>query len=79
MLRWIASSPYSERAAGAPYAVSRAQVLCTQTGELMERFSAWYGEALEVGRRDIQMPHLIGVFAAASAARLACEEHARDG
>lgn len=77
-MRWQRSSAYSVRAAGLPYAVSRATVLDVATGELVERYSAWYGEALEVGRRDIPMPALLGVFARPDQAKDCCEAHARD-
>lgn len=71
------SSPWSIRAQGAPYAVSRAQVLDLVTGELMERYSAWHGEPLEPRRRDIPMPRLLGVFGTAQAARACCMAHER--
>lgn len=77
-MRWTRSSPRSVRAAGRPYAVSRALVLDVTTGELVERYSAWHGEALEVGRRDIPMPELLGVFDDPQSARACCGNHARD-
>lgn len=79
-LRWAKSSPHSVRAVGAPFAVSRARVLEMATGELVERFSAWRGEALEVGRRDIPMPELLGVYPQAELAKARCDEvAAREG
>ena len=47
MIRWMKSSPYSLRAVGRPYAVSRARVLDVRTGELVDRYSAWHGEPME--------------------------------
>lgn len=75
---WVRGSPYSVRAVGRPYAVSRARVLDVTTGELVDRYSAWHGEALEVGRRDIPMPELLGVFDRPEQAKACCEAHARD-
>lgn len=71
-LRWARYSAWSIRAVGAPYAVSRS------TGPYGERFSAWNGEPLEPGRRDIPMPTLLGIYRTADEARAACQQHIED-
>lgn len=70
-MRWRRHSAWSIQAEGQPYAVSRS------LGEYGERFSAWHGERLEPGRRDIPFPTLLGIYRTAAEAREACEEHAR--
>lgn len=63
------SSPWSIRAVGAPFAVSKALVLDLETGELVEKFSAWRGEPLVTGG---PMPTLLGVFLTAEEAKARC-------
>lgn len=64
------SSPWSIRAAGAPFAVSKSTVLDLETGELVEKFSAWRGEPLVTGGA---MPTLLGVFLTAAEAKEKCK------
>lgn len=78
-LHWLRSSPWSIRARGARYAVSRSRVLDLETGELADRYSAWHGEALDPSRRDIPMPELLGIDGDPAAAKARCAEHARGG
>lgn len=69
VLTWRRSSDWSIRAEGAPYAV------CRSHGRAGARYSAWHGEPLEHGRRDIPMPTLLGVYTDADEARAACAAH----
>jgi hypothetical protein len=71
-LRWRRYSDWSIRADGRPYAVSRT------VGPYGERFSAWHGEPLEPGRRDIPMPTLLGIYRTADEARESCRQHHED-
>jgi hypothetical protein len=68
-LRWVKTSNYSIRAKDAPFAVSKALVLDRETGELVERFSAWRGDPLSAGG---PMPRLLGVFDSAAQAKACC-------
>lgn len=62
-------------AAGPLYAVSRALVP-GDGGQLVERFTAWYGPDLLAQPRETSKPAaLLGVFASANAAKTACKVH----
>lgn len=74
-MNWAPSSPYSLRAVGLPYAVSKS-LGEDQHGKLRWRYSAWHGQPLVPGRRDIPFPTLLGVRESARAAKACCERHA---
>jgi hypothetical protein len=65
----VKTSNWSIRAKDAPFAVSKALVLDLETGELVERFSAWRGEPLAPGG---PMPRLLGIFGSAAQAKACC-------
>lgn len=73
---WERSGRYSLRAAGRPYAVSMARAISRETGILAQRYSAWHGEPLEIGRRDVPFPELLGVMNSVADAKALCELHA---
>jgi hypothetical protein len=71
-VRWVKSSPWSIRAVDAPFAVSKALVLDLETGELVEKFSAWRVNDPEPGERHKPMPTMLGVFLTAAEAKARC-------
>jgi hypothetical protein len=66
-LHWTRTTPWSERAAGTHYRVSRSD------GADGARYSAWHGLLLrEQEKYASRMPDLLGIYPSADAARAAC-------
>jgi hypothetical protein len=66
-LHWPRTTPWSERAAGTHYRVSRSD------GADGARYSAWHGPLLrEQEKYASRMPDLLGIYPSADAARAAC-------
>jgi hypothetical protein len=73
-MRWVRSSAYS--VACEDYGVSKATVLDLETGELAERFSAWYGPDLLAQPRATARPAtLLGIRQSAAEAKALCATH----
>lgn len=76
-LAWLKTSARS--IASGTYAVSCATVLDEATGELVERYSAWFGPDLLAQPRETSKPaQLLGVCDTAQAAKDLCEGHAQE-
>lgn len=73
-MNWHATTPYS--IASGDYAISRAVVLDLETGELVDRYSVWFGLDLLQQPRDRARPaQLLGVRASAVEAKALCAFH----
>lgn len=68
-MRWHKTSNYSVAAVDADYAVSRAVVVNDISGELEDRFSAWFGPDLLQQPRETSRPaELLGILRTAAEA-----------
>jgi hypothetical protein len=75
-LTWHRTSAYSIASAEGDYAVCRTVGLDTHSGELVERFSAWYGlDLLEQPRETAHPAELLGIRPSAAAAKALCVAH----
>lgn len=75
-MNWHKTSTYSIAAVEADYAVSRAQVIDDLSGELVDRYSAWFGPDLLAQPRATARPaQLLGIRHTAAEAKALCETH----
>jgi hypothetical protein len=79
-MNWHRTSDYSVAANEADYAVARSVVLDFDSGELVDRFSAWFGMDLLAQPRATSRPaELLGIRATAAEAKALCATHWANG